>query len=79
MLHEEPPVPNFGRPGLGPELKDGMVLAVEPMMCEGSAELTLDADGWTARTRNKKLSCHFEHMIVVGTTPEVITFWGDKV
>lgn len=79
MLHEDPPVPNFGRMGLGPELKDGMVLAVEPMMCEGSAELTLDVDGWTAVTRNKKLSCHFEHMIIVGADPEIITFWGDKV
>ncbi|MDI6757975.1 MAG: type I methionyl aminopeptidase [Endomicrobiia bacterium] len=78
-LHEEPAIPNFGERGLGPILKEGMVLAVEPMMCEGSSALNLDADGWTARTSDGKLSCHFEHMIIVGAAPEIITFWGDKI
>ena len=77
-LHEEPPVPNFGRPSVGPVLKEGMVLAVEPMLVEGdSAELTLDKDGWTARSASGKLTSHFEHMIIIksGGDFEIITRW----
>ncbi len=74
-LHEAPPVPNFGSPGSGPRLKAGMVLAVEPMLCEGSWELTLDSDNWTVRTKDGKLCSHFEHMIVVDEKPQILTHW----
>jgi len=77
-LHEDPPVPNFGKKGIGPVLEEGMVLAIEPMFCAGpSAELVLDKDGWTARSRDGSLTCHFEHMVVVEANGhfEIITHW----
>lgn len=64
-LHEEPQVPNFGKPGKGPRLKAGLVLAVEPMVNVGSPDVRVDADGWTARTRDGSLSAHFEYSIAV--------------
>ncbi|MFQ5524929.1 MAG: type I methionyl aminopeptidase [Thermoanaerobaculia bacterium] len=64
-LHEEPQVPNFGKPGKGPKLKAGLVLAVEPMVNVGSPDVRVDADGWTARTRDGSLSAHFEYSIAV--------------
>ncbi len=64
-LHEEPQVPNFGAPGLGPKLQEGMVLAIEPMINEGTHEVTLDRDGWTVRTRDAKRSAHFEYSVAV--------------
>jgi methionyl aminopeptidase len=59
-LHEDPQVPNFGQPGRRERLVPGMVLAIEPMVNAGGAEVVLDADGWTARTRDGRLSAHFE-------------------
>ncbi len=64
-LHEEPQVPNFGSPGRGVELKPGMVLAIEPMVNAGGAEVEILADGWTAVTADGKLSAHFEHTVAV--------------
>ncbi|MGE5308948.1 MAG: type I methionyl aminopeptidase [Deltaproteobacteria bacterium] len=64
-LHEEPEVPNFGRPGRGVELKPGMVLAVEPMVNMGTWECLIMDDGWTAVTKDGKLSAHFEHTIAI--------------
>jgi methionyl aminopeptidase len=64
-LHEEPQVPNFGAPGLGPKLREGMVLAIEPMINEGGAEVTVDPDGWTVRTRDHKRSAHFEYSVAL--------------
>src|SRR3989338_5776259 len=64
-VHEEPFVPNFGRKGEGVELKEGMVLAIEPMLNEGNAGIKLDPDGYTYRTRDGSRSAHFEHTIVV--------------
>lgn len=64
-LHEEPQVPNFGDPGRGPRLQTGMVLAIEPMINEGTHEVTVDPDGWTVRTRDHKLSAHFEYSVAV--------------
>jgi len=64
-LHEEPQVPNFGQPGRRERLVPGMVLAIEPMVNAGSAEVVLDADGWTARTRDGRLSAHFECCVAV--------------
>jgi methionyl aminopeptidase len=73
-LHEEPQVPNFGDPGRGPQLKPGMVLAIEPMVTMGSCEVRILDDGWTAVTRDGSLAAHFEHTVAVTETgPEVLT------
>jgi methionyl aminopeptidase len=64
-LHEDPQVPNFGEPGRGPRLKPGMVLAIEPMVNIGGPAVEVDADGWTARTRDGSLSAHFEYSVAV--------------
>ena len=73
-LHEEPQVPNFGDPGRGPQLKPGMVLAIEPMVTMGSWEVKILDDGWTAVTKDGSLAAHFEHTIAVTEAgPEVLT------
>lgn len=64
-LHEDPYIPNYGVAGSGPILKEGMCLAIEPMVNEGHFALRVMKDGWTARTRDGKLSCHYENSIVV--------------
>jgi methionyl aminopeptidase len=64
-MHEEPQVPNYGEPGRGPRLAEGMVLAIEPMVNAGKASVKVLADGWTAVTRDKRLSAHFEHTVAV--------------
>lgn len=60
-MHQDPQVPNYGRPGRGPRLQRGLVLAVEPMINLGAAGTSLDRDGWTVRTRDGSVSAHFEH------------------
>ncbi len=65
LLHEEPQVPNFGRPGTGVALRAGMTLAIEPMVNLGSHEVAMDADGWTVRTKDGKPSAQFEHTVAV--------------
>jgi methionyl aminopeptidase len=73
-LHEDPQVPNFGDPGRGPQLRPGMVLAIEPMVTMGSWEVKVLDDGWTAVTRDGSLAAHFEHTIAVTEAePEVLT------
>ena len=64
-MHEEPQVPNYGEPGRGPRLTEGMVLAIEPMVNAGKAAVKVLADGWTAVTRDGSLSAHFEHTVAV--------------
>ena len=64
-MHEEPQVPNYGEPGRGPRLAEGMVLAIEPMVNAGKPAVKLLADGWTAVTRDGTLSAHFEHTVAV--------------
>lgn len=64
-LHEEPQIPNFGVSGQGPRLREGMTLAIEPMVNSGSYEVAVLDDGWTAVTVDKGLSAHFEHTVVV--------------
>ncbi|HPR64749.1 MAG TPA: type I methionyl aminopeptidase [Thermoanaerobaculia bacterium] len=64
-LHEPPQVPNFGRRGHGMPLTEGLVLAIEPMVCEGDYRVKVDEDGWTARTFDGKLSAHFEYSVAV--------------
>jgi len=73
-LHEEPQVPNFGDPGRGPQLRPGMVLAIEPMITMGSWEVKILDDGWTAVTKDGSLAAHFEHTVAVTEgEPEVLT------
>ena len=64
-LHEEPQIPNYGQPGQGPRLAEGMVLAIEPMVNIGSATVKILKDGWTAVTSDGNLSAHFEHTVAV--------------
>ena len=64
-LHEDPAVPNYGRRGVGPLLKNGMCLAIEPMINMGSRNIVIERDGWTCRTRDRKPSAHFEHTVAV--------------
>jgi len=73
-LHEEPELPNFGRPGKGEVIKPGMVLAIEPMVNMGTWECEILEDGWTAVTSDKKLSAHFEHTVAITEKgPEILT------
>ena len=65
QMHEEPQVPNYGEPGRGPRLVEGMVLAIEPMVNAGKPAVKVLADGWTAVTRDGRLSEHFEHTVAV--------------
>ena len=64
-MHEEPQVPNYGEPGRGPRLSEGMVLAIEPMVNAGRPAVKVLPDGWTAVTRDRSLSAHFEHTVAV--------------
>lgn len=65
-LHEEPEVPNFGKKGKGVKLREGMVIAIEPMINLGRRYVVQEKDGWTIRTRDMKPSAHFEHTVAVG-------------
>lgn len=73
-MHEDPQVPNYGRPGTGPVLKEGWVLAIEPMVNEGTHEVRILKDGWTVKTKDGRASSHFEHTIAVTDEgPRVLT------
>jgi methionyl aminopeptidase len=71
-MHEDPQLPNIGSPGKGPRLKAGMVLAIEPMINIGSAEVRVLADGWTAVTVDGSFSAHFEHTVAITKDGPVI-------
>lgn len=64
-LHEEPAVPNYGRRGVGPLLKNGMCIAIEPMINLGSRNIVIERDGWTCRTKDRQPSAHFEHTVAI--------------
>ncbi|AEF93137.1 methionine aminopeptidase, type I [Desulfotomaculum nigrificans CO-1-SRB] len=73
-MHEDPQIPNYGRPGRGPRLKQGMTLAIEPMVNLGTFEVRTLPDNWTVVTLDGKLSAHFEHTIAItDDTPEILT------
>ncbi|MEW6363108.1 MAG: type I methionyl aminopeptidase [Acidobacteriota bacterium] len=75
-LHEDPQIPNFGTRGKGPKLKQGMVLAIEPMVNEGTHEVKVLPDNWTVETADGKLSAHFEHSVAVTDNgPVVLSEW----
>ena len=73
-LHEDPSVPNFGTPGRGVRLLPGMTIAIEPMINQGSAAIRTQPDGWTVRTKDGKLSAHFEHTVAITADgPKIMT------
>ncbi len=73
-LHEAPEVPNYGKRGNGPKLREGMILAIEPMVNFGKKGIVQEKDGWTIRTQDKKPSAHFEHTVAVRQgKPEILT------
>jgi methionyl aminopeptidase len=65
QLHEDPQIPNYGKPGEGYKLREGMCIAIEPMINLGAKEIVTDNDGWTIRTADGKSSAHFEHTITI--------------
>jgi methionyl aminopeptidase len=74
QMHEEPQVPNYGDPGRGPRLAEGMVIAIEPMVNAGKPAVKVLGDGWTAVTRDQSLSAHFEHTVAVTAGgPRILT------
>ena len=78
QLHEPPEIPNYKTSDRGPKLKNGMVLAIEPMLNLGTHKVKTDKDGWTVRTIDARLSAHFEHMILINDNkPEILT-WPKK-
>ncbi|WP_439528446.1 type I methionyl aminopeptidase [Pannonibacter sp.] len=78
-MHEEPQVLNFGRPGTGPLLQEGMVFTVEPMVNQGTRNVETEDDGWTVVTRDRKLSAQFEHTVAVTANGvEVLTLRRDE-
>ncbi|MFD2938005.1 type I methionyl aminopeptidase [Spirosoma flavum] len=73
-LHEAPEVPNYGKRGQGPKLREGMILAIEPMINFGKKGVVQERDGWTIRTIDRKPSAHFEHTVAVRKgKPEILT------
>lgn len=74
FLHEDPSIPNFGKKGTGPKLKNGMTLAIEPMVNAGNYEVITANDGWTITTADGSTSAHFEHSILINNNePEILT------
>lgn len=75
-MHESPEVPNYGRPGTGAVIRNGMCICIEPMINLGSRNIVIENDGWTCRTRDRKPSAHFEHTIAIidGVTEVLTTF-----
>jgi methionyl aminopeptidase len=72
-MHEDPQIPNYGPPGRGVQLRRGMVLAIEPMVNMGGADVRIRDDGWTVETVDGLPSAHFEHTVAVGDPPDVLT------
>ena len=78
-LHEEPQIPNFGKPGMGIRLKPGMTLAIEPMVNEANYDVEILEDGWTAVTKDGCLSAHFEHTIAITENgPNILSKRGES-
>lgn len=77
-LHEDPAIPNYGKPGRGPRLSAGMTLAIEPMVNLGKRDVYMEKDGWTVRTSDGLVSAHYEHTVLITEDePELLT-WGDE-
>ena len=77
-MHEDPQIPNFGEPGKGPELEEGMVLAIEPMVNVGGADVRMGSDGWAVYSQDDSLTAHFEFTVAVTAEgPRVLTPWDN--
>jgi methionyl aminopeptidase len=75
-MHEDPQIPNFGEPGTGPELLDGMVFAVEPMVNAGDAAVRMGSDNWAVYSQDGSLTAHFEHTVAITAEgPRILTPW----
>ncbi len=73
-IHEDPNIPNYGSRGTGPILKQGMTVAIEPMATLGSEKIIIEPDGWTVSSRDRSLTCHFEHTVLVTSSGcEILT------
>ena len=78
-MHEDPQIPNVGKPGTGPVLEEGMVLAVEPMVNAGAHEVRLGEDGWAVYSLDGSLAAHFEHTVAVTAQgPRILTPWHEQ-
>jgi len=79
-MHEDPQIPNYGRPGTGPELEEGMVLAIEPMVNAGGHEVRMGSDNWAVYSLDGSLAAHFEHTVAITAAgPRILTPWHDEV
>ncbi len=78
-MHEDPQIPNFGRPDTGPELEEGMVLAIEPMVNAGGQEVRIGSDEWAVYSEDGSLAAHFEHTVAITSDgPRILTPWHDE-
>jgi methionyl aminopeptidase len=79
-MHEDPQIPNVGEPGTGPELEEGMVLAIEPMVNVGTHHVRMGADNWAVYSQDGSLAAHFEHTVAVTADgPRILTPWHELV
>jgi methionyl aminopeptidase len=79
-MHEDPQIPNFGDPGTGPELEEGMVLAIEPMVNAGTHHVRMGTDNWAVYSQDGSLAAHFEHTVAItGEGPRILTPWHEVV
>ncbi|MSO41071.1 MAG: type I methionyl aminopeptidase [Solirubrobacterales bacterium] len=77
-MHEDPQIPNFGDPGKGPLLEEGMVLAIEPMVSSGGAEVRMGSDGWSVYSQDGSLAAHFEFTVAITADgPRILTPWHE--
>jgi methionyl aminopeptidase len=78
-MHEDPQIPNHGKPGTGPELEEGMVLAIEPMVNAGRPDVRMGNDGWAVYSEDGSLAAHFEHTVAVTADgPRILTPWHEE-
>jgi methionyl aminopeptidase len=78
-MHEDPQIPNAGEPGTGPELAEGMVFAIEPMVNAGTEEVRMGADNWAVYSRDGSLAAHFEHTVAITAEgPRILTPWHEQ-
>jgi methionyl aminopeptidase len=79
-MHEDPQIPNFGEPGTGPELEEGMVLAIEPMVNAGTHHVRMGSDNWAVYSQDGSLAAHFEHTVAITADgPRILTPWHEIV
>jgi methionyl aminopeptidase len=79
QMHEDPQVPNYGRPGTGPRLREGLVIAIEPMVNMGNYDVEVLSDGWTVVTLDRLPSAHFEHTVAITEDgPQILTLLNSK-